>query len=266
MKKLTVSRFSPLDYASQEAFNTLCTNITFTGKDTKKIMMTSTHAHEGKTFTSMNILFTMAKHGKTVVLVDADLRLSSMTATFGLMSPDSPTLFGLAHFLADMVDEGDIVYETNVKGAYMVPVGRTVSNAMLLLDSPKFSQLLTYLSEQFDYVLVDTPPLGAVIDAAMIATSCDGILYVVKHDDVYRQELLDIKRQLEQTGCPVIGAVLNRAATDGYFGRKYYKGYYHTDGGGKAKKKKFECRIKEFSRKAMTKNRFFQFEGRRKGC
>ena len=76
MNALTIRHFPPLSYACSEAVNTLCTNLSFAGENVKKIMLTSCHASEGKTFLSMNIMRTMAKLGKTVVLVDADLRRS----------------------------------------------------------------------------------------------------------------------------------------------------------------------------------------------
>ena len=95
------------------------------------------------------------------------------------------------------------------------------------MNSPRFSQLLDQLARQVDYVLVDAPPVGLVIDAAQIAKNCDGSLIVVRYNSVHRQELLDVKQQLEQTGCPIIGTVLNMVEYDSYLGKKYnYKSYY----------------------------------------
>ena len=76
-------------------------------------------------------------------------------------------------------------------------------------------------------MLVDAPPVGAVIDAAQIAKSCDGILVVVAYNEVRRQELIDAVRQLEQTGCPILGTVLNQVKFDSYMSKKYYyKSHY----------------------------------------
>lgn len=237
MNHLKISQFSALSYAGQEAINTLCTNLTFSGENTKKIMITSAHATEGKSFVAMNILRTMAKYGKRVVLVDADLRMSTIVSRFGFKYQQPENEAGLAHLLAGMADESDVIYETNINGAYIVPIGRRVSAPMPLLNSARLNKLLTHLSEMFDYVLIDAPPVGAVIDAAEIAKSCDGVLIIVNYDDVHRQELLDAKVQLEQTGCPVIGAVLNQVEIDDYFGRKYYKSYYAEYGSGAKKKR-----------------------------
>ena len=109
----------------------------------------------------------------------------------------------------------------------MVPVGREVSNSLPLLVSPHFDELLTSLSKKADYVIVDAPPLGAIIDAAEIAKSCDGTLIVVNYDSVRRQELINVKEQLEQTECPILGTVLNMVKFDNYLSKKYYyKSYY----------------------------------------
>ena len=87
--------------------------------------------------------------------------------------------------------------------------------------------MLDSLAQRADYVIVDAPPLGAIIDAAEIAKSCDGTLIVVNYDGVRRQELVKVKEQLEQTGCPILGTVLNMVKFDNYLSKKYYyKSYY----------------------------------------
>lgn len=227
MRKLIIHQFPTLSYACNEAVNTLCTNLSFAGADIKRIMITSCHAQEGKSFLSMSIMRMFAKFGKTVVLVDADMRRSMISSQYMLEYDETDEQWGLSHFLAGMVDEEQVFYETNIPGAYIIPIGRKVSNPLPLLNSPRFSQLLDQLARQVDYVLVDAPPVGLVIDAAQIAKNCDGSLIVVRYNSVHRQELLDVKQQLEQTGCPIIGTVLNMVEYDSYLGKKYnYKSYY----------------------------------------
>lgn len=226
MKHIDISRFAPLDYAGQEAVNTLCTNISFFGSKMKRIMLTSTYMSEGKSFVAMNLLRTMAKYGKCVCLVDADLRRSYISSQYGLQYEDEQNRFGLAHLLAGMTDVDNVLYSTSIEGAYIVPVGREVSNPLPLLNSEGFADLLDHLATMFDYVIVDAPPIGTVIDAAEIAKSCDGALIVVKYNEIKRQELIEVKEQLEQTECTVLGAVLNMVEYDKYLGRKYYKSEY----------------------------------------
>ncbi len=230
MNKVTISRFPALAYTGQEALNTLCTNLSFTGVNIKKIMVTSSLASEGKTFMAMNIMRTMAKYGKRVALVDADLRRSNVTGKYLLKFEDESKRCGLAHYLAGIADLDQVIYETNIENAWIVPVGRMVANPMPLLNSKRFASLLNFLSERVDYVIVDVPPTGLVADSSEVAKSCDGILLVVDYDRVHGKEFADVKFQLEQTGCPILGAVLNQVKMNDFMSKKYYfrskYGYY----------------------------------------
>ena len=229
MNTITIRNFPALSYAGTEAINTLCTNLSFSGENVRKIMFTSCHASEGKSFLTMNTMRTMAKFGKTICFVDADLRRSVLGSRFSLQFSDDANKMGLAHFLAGMASESDVIYQTNIDGAWMVPVGRDVSNPLQLLNSPRFGILLDHLAKNFDYVLVDAPPVGTVIDGAQIAKFCDGTLIVVNYNSVRRQELVDVKEQLEQTGCPILGVVLNMVQLDNYMSRKYYYRSYYSN-------------------------------------
>ena len=227
MRNIKIKRFPVLSYACAEAINTLCVNLTFSGENMRKIMITSSHASEGKSFISMNTMRTMAKMGRTVALVDADLRRSMIASKFGFQAVDGRSMIGLAHLLAGRASEDEVIYSTDIAGAYVVPVGRDISNPLPLLNSSRFSDLLDHLSQRADYVIVDAPPVGTVIDAAQIAKSCDGTILTVGYNSVHRQELLDTKAQLDQTGVPILGTVLNMVEYDTYINRKYYyKSYY----------------------------------------
>ena len=226
MNTLEFTRFQALDYACMEAVNTLCTNLTFVGSEKRVIMMTSTRAHEGKSFLSMNILRTMAQLGRRVVLVDLDLRKSQIAARYGMRVREG-TGFGAAHYLAGMCSLEDALYETNMTGAYMVPVGREVSNSLALLSTPRLREMFDCLSERFDLVIVDAPPVGVIIDAAEIAKSCDGAIFAVKYDATSRRELQEARQQIMRAGCEILGAVLNSVDLEALSSKKYYnKSYY----------------------------------------
>ena len=227
MNALTIGRFPPLSFACGEAVNMLCTNLSFSGENVKRVMITSCHASEGKSYLSMNLLRTMAKLGRRIVMVDCDLRRSNIVEHYGIAFPGVKEPLGLSHLLAGMAEEADVIYETDIPGGYMVPVGRTVSNSLPLLNSSRFPTLMETLGQRFDYAIIDAPPIGLVIDAAQIAKYCDGTLLVVGYNTVSRQELLDAKEQIDQTGCPILGAVINRTEYDSFLSRKYaYKSYY----------------------------------------
>ncbi len=233
MKTLEISTFPHLDYACAEAINSLCTNLTFCGNDVKRIMLTSCREGEGKTFLAMNTARTMAGLGKRVVILDADLRRSSIAAVYGLNSGRGGG-FGITHYLAGKCEMNEILYLTGIPGLCIVPVGRTVANPLPLLNSSRFSRLLNELQEMFDYVLVDAPPVGVVIDAAEIAKSCDGTMFVVKYNTIPRRELDEAKRQISRTGCAILGVVINQMSFDTYGGKRYYqKSYYYDSGNAK---------------------------------
>ena len=226
MKSLAITKFDPLDYACNEALNTLCTNLTFSGSDVKKIMITSCMAAEGKSFLAFNMMRSFAALGKKVVYVNGDLRRFAIMERHGIRFLEGAGQ-GITHFLAGMCELDDVLYSTNVPGAYMVPVGREVSNSLALLSTPRFSELLDDLANMFDVVLVDAPPVGLIIDAAEIAKSCDGTLLVVNYNKVRRRDLNEAKQQIELTGCMVLGAVLNNVSFDSYTSKRYYnKSYY----------------------------------------
>lgn len=238
MKTLEISNFPALDYACAEAMNSLCTNLTFCRTDMKRVMLTSCRGGEGKTFLSMNIARTMAGLGKKVAVLDADLRRSSIEAEYALNFVKSAD-YGITHYLAGKCEMSEILYLTDIPGFYMVPVGRTVANPLPLLNSARFSRLMEELQKLFDYVLVDAPPIGVVIDAAEIAKSCDGTLFVVKYNEIRRRELQEARQQIERTGCSVLGTALNQISFDSYSIKKYYhKSYYYYSAEPKAQRKR----------------------------
>lgn len=227
MNRIEFARFPALDYACKEAINTLCTNLTFVGNDKRKIMITSCQAHEGKSFLSMCIHRTMAQLRHAAVLVDLDLRRSQIASRYGLRVTEGSGR-GVTHYLAGMCSLKDVLYETDVPGAYMIPVGHEVSNSLALLSTQRLRQMLADLQSQFEFVLVDAPPVGVIIDAAEIAKYCDGTIFAVKYNQVSRRELADAKLQIQRTGCQVLGAVLNDVAFDTLSSKKYYnKTYYN---------------------------------------
>lgn len=225
MRQAVIRELPPMDYAATEAVNTICTNLAFAGRNLKKIIITSCTQSEGKSFMSMRIAENMARRGRSVCLVDADMRRSFMVRRYGIETAGEMT--GLAHYLAGQCELNDAVYETDMHGACIIPAGRDVSNPMALIDSPYFGAMLDELAKVFDVVLVDAPPVGMVIDAAVMANECDGCVFVVEYNRTRRRDLASAKVQIEQSGCKVLGAIINKVAFDSLSAKKYYnRGYY----------------------------------------
>ena len=224
-----------LDFAGDEAINAICSNIAFAGKKIKRIAITSYNANSGKTYLSLRIACSMAARGKTVLLIDADLRKSILVSQYRIENVNE----GLAHYLSGQCELADAVYQTNLPGLYLLPAGKLVKTPLPLLTSEDFAYMMDYVSKEFDMVVVDTPPAGAVIDAAEIAKHCDGTLLILDHNKVTREELQQLQRTMEQTGTPIIGCVINNVTLNKLDQKRYYYQYsYGEYGGGSQRRQK----------------------------
>ncbi len=220
MLKATIKGKLELDYAGNEALNTICSNLTFAGKNIKKIVITSCEPNDGKSFVAIQTVLNMARRGKRVVLMDADLRLSVLNAHYEIDLPGQK--HGLAHLLSGQCQIDDVVYETNVANLFYIPIGTDVQAPLSLIATPDFDNLVRTLGEAFDYVVIDAPPIGLVIDAAEIAKSCDGSVLVLEYNKTHRRALQDAKDQMERTGTPILGCIMNKVTMDRLSTKKYY--------------------------------------------
>lgn len=228
MQKYEILRLGELDYHTNEAFNTLCTNLSLAGGDIRKILITSCQAGEGKSFVSINLMRAFAELGMRVVLVDADLRASMLMGDYEIHSVEqrSRERVGLTNYLAGRCSVEAILGSTNIENAYLIPAGKTVMKSLAFLRSSRLQDMLDQLAERFDVVLVDAPPVGLIIDAVRIAELCDGTLLVIESGSVSAREIRDVEQQIEKTGCPILGMVLNKYDELRYGGRYYSNRYY----------------------------------------
>ena len=218
---LEVSNFPQLDYVCNEAMNTLCTNLSYCGKDIRKIMITSRYAGEGKSYIAMNLLRTLSQLGKRTVLIDTDLRASGIQSDYRLRY-STQSHYGLSEYLSGICGLDEAVYQTNLPNTYMIPAGHEAPNPLQLLDTRSMGELIEQLAEQFDVVLVDTPPVGVLADAVALAKFCDGALLVVGYCKGKQQEIGDAVENIKQTGCKVLGAVFNGVKFNSMSNRHYY--------------------------------------------
>ena len=236
MRQLKIGRFPALDYACSEALNTLCTNLSYCGREVRSILFTSRYEQEGKSGIAMNVMRTLASYGKRVLLVDADLRCSTLARRYRFTYAQRENA-GLAQHLAGMCELQDVVYRTNLPGAFILPAGHEVLNSMQLLASYRYGEMMDALRDEFDIVLVDSPPAGLIVDAIEIARYCDGAVIVVEYNRGRVQDVADVAANLAKTGCKVLGAVMNGVNLKSFRNRKYYyrserySAYYHHYGG-----------------------------------
>lgn len=235
-KSITLKDTNSGDYFYQEAIKTLRTNLQFSGKSNKVILLTSSHAGEGKSDTAFHLAQEIGKAGKKVLLVDADIRKSVYKSRFDIKEETQ----GLSQYLSGQVENIDqVVCKTNFENLYLILSGPYAPNPTEMLGDDQFGQLLKAARQVFEYVIVDTPPLGAVVDAAIIGQYCDGALLVIESGETSYRVCQKIKGQLERSGCKLLGAVLNKVdakgkgSYGGRYGRYYsgkYSGYYSSEG------------------------------------
>ena len=206
MKKIEVRK---LDYIKQfqeeEAYRTLRTNLEFSGKHVKVITLTSCVPNEGKSTVSMKLAEAIANTGKKVVVVDADLRKSVL-----LGETNSEGLLGLSNYLCGTYDLEEVICETQVENMHVIVSGPFPPNPSELLTSKEFEELISELRERYDYVIIDSPPLGAVIDTAIISKVCDGAILVIECMKVSAKLVSKVVSQLRMANCRILGTVLNK--------------------------------------------------------
>lgn len=225
MKSLTVN-YEKLDYSVDESYKSLRTNLFFCGEDKKVIAITSCTPNEGKSNVSFNLSVSLAQAGKRVLLIDADLRKSVM---IGKIESEGE-LKGLSHYLSQQETLSNVVYSTNIPKFHLIYSGAVPPNPAELLGSVHFKQLLSSVRDVYDYIIIDTPPLGSVIDGAVIAEECDGSIMVIESGVISYRFAQEVKEQLERCNCPILGVVLNKVdmKEQRYYGKygKYYGKYY----------------------------------------
>lgn len=224
---------------TEEYFNSIRTNIQFSGSDLKTIVISSVQPNEGKSMTSTSLAVSFANAGFKTLLIDADIRNSVMTGTFTALDKYE----GLTSYLTGNVRINEVFCETDVENLMVIPSGQMSPNPTSLLQNNYFNQLLKNARNVFDYIIVDSPPIGVVIDSAIIANQCDASLLVVEAGSIKARFIQRAVEQLSQSGTPFLGIILNKldVSKDGYgsygdYGSYGNYGSYKNDKAGSASK------------------------------
>ncbi len=191
---------------TEEYYNALCTNIQLSGDKLKVISVTSVNPGEGKSTTSINIAWSFARAGYKTLLIDGDIRNSVMSGVF----KSREKITGLTEFLSGTTDLSHGLCDTNIENLFVVQSGSVSPNPTALLQSKNFNDMIETLRKYFDYIIVDTAPIGFVIDAAIITQKCDASILVTAMGEANKRDVQKAKQQLEQTGKPFLGVVLNK--------------------------------------------------------
>ena len=244
-------------FTASEAYKLLRTKIQFSFADENNchiIGVSSALAGEGKSTTSVNLAFTLSQLGKKVLLVDCDLRRPSISTKLNFKQEH-----GLSGFLTRQADLEQIVRECRFKSGtsfVVIPAGKIPPNPTELLNSNRMERFMSMVTKNFDYVILDLPPVEEVSDALVAAKLADGVLLTVRQNYCNRIALADTISQFEFVNGRILGLLLTCSdqSTAGY-GKSYYKRYYRRYGYGRYRHyaKAYEDAHKEASDKTETK-------------
>lgn len=208
-----------------EAYRTLRTNLQFSflqKQGGKALLVTSATPQEGKTTTITNLAVIFAQGGKKTLILSCNLRHPTVYKIFGLKKKP-----GITDILVGSVPWREALQDPGIDNLKVLAAGPYPPNPSELLDSPPFTRLLAELKEVFDIILIDSPPVLPVTDAAVIGSKADGILLIYFAGKAAREALLRAKLQLENVNGRILGVVLNRIQPEGKLGYTYYYQYQY---------------------------------------
>lgn len=208
----------------QNAAKTLFANIRFMSPDDpiRSIVMTSSVPNEGKSTCSYELAKAIATSGKTVLLVEADMRRRTMASLLGVHAAA-----GVYSVLTDQVQLREAVVGTQTPNLYFLDTEPNIPNPADIISSKRFHRLAAQLMDSYDYVIFDTPPVGTFIDAAILSSIADGTIIVVKPGGVKRDELMQAYEQLQKAEANILGICATFCEGTG---SEYYYAYYTKDG------------------------------------
>lgn len=204
----------------QNAATTLLANIRFASMDEpiKTVVITSSVPDEGKSTVSCNLAQAMAASGKRTLIVDCDTRNRSVAIRYNLH-----TKVGLFSLLSKQATLEEVLTPTPVKGLSMIDIEPSIPNPADIFASKRFQSFLKQMGEMFDYVVVDTPPINAFIDAAVVASHADATILVVRENFARREEIVYACEQLRKADANLIGTCMNFCShqSGSYYGYGY---------------------------------------------
>ena len=219
MSQNLIAHHDPKSPAS-EAYRSLRTNLHYASidRDIKSLVITSPTAADGKTTTAANLAISMAQNGKRVLLMDADLRKPKIHRYFGI-----PNGTGLTHLLVQDAQPNDAVVKApGIDNLFLVTSGSTPPNPSELISSERMRQLIRELADQYDLVILDTPPAAQVTDSVQLAGETDGSLMVVSAGETHIDRTIQAVKSLKNVNAKILGEVLVKTENKG---KNYY--YYY---------------------------------------
>lgn len=189
-----------------ECFRTIRTNIKYASvdKDKKVLLFTSAEQGDGKSTTAANLAVSFKEDNKSVIIVDCDLRRPTVHKVFNVSN-----ISGITSYLIGEKDLDEVI--VNYEGSLdILPCGDIPPNPAEILATEKLENMIKILREKYDYVIIDTTPLGIVADSQILATKVDGIIVVARYEKTKKDSLVECKKTIEKVGGKLIGVIINR--------------------------------------------------------
>jgi tyrosine-protein kinase Etk/Wzc len=215
--------------AVAEQFRSLRTNLTFMGltEQSNTILVTSSVSAEGKSFTAINLAVSFTLIGKKVALLELDLRKPKVSRLLHLKND-----VGISNYLVNQATIAEIIKPTEIKDLFVLPSGIIPPNPAELLQKEKFRQLIAEVKERFDYVIIDTPPIGPVTDTFLLKDYADATVYVVRQNKTQRMHLKMIEDINQKKRFKNLCLVFNGLKKIGFYYGAYGYGNYNSNNEG----------------------------------
>jgi capsular exopolysaccharide synthesis family protein len=242
-KPLAADNASPVELVTfchpksmfSEAYRSVRTSIllSFSEKPPRTVVVSSPNPAEGKTTTAINTAIALSQTGAQVVIIDADMRKPKIHQVF-----DQENGVGLSNFLSGNAELKSIIKNSKISNLYYIPSGPIPPNPSELLGSNLFKNAIQFLGQQFDHILIDSPPILGFTDSTILSSLVEGVIVVVKGGKTPRETLQRAKTTLLQVDAKILGVVINRVdLRRNDYGSYYYKYHSYYSGNGEKRKK-----------------------------
>lgn len=182
------------------------TNIKYLSVDSEKkvLLVTSVSKGDGKSTVAANLAITFSYDNNKVLIIDCDLRKPNIHKIFEINNE-----YGLTDFLANVKSDKGLIKKYS-DGVDIITAGKIVPNPCEILSSHKFKNLLDQLRNEYDYIIIDSPPLDTVSDAQNLSVNVDGTIIVARFESTQKNNLMEVKRGFDKIGAKIIGVIVNR--------------------------------------------------------
>ena len=179
MELVKFGKLKEQSYTMKESLRALKTNIQFCGDDIRTLLVTSSVPNEGKSTVALDPARSLTESGNRVLFIDTDMRKSVLAGRLRATAASGGEICGLSHYLSGQRRLEEVMYGTEIPGLFMIFAGPSVPNPTEILEKKYFQELLNFGKEHFNYIIIDCAPIGAAIDAAVVAKYCDGAIIVI---------------------------------------------------------------------------------------